>query len=267
MDLWRKLIEMMSFSIATPEGRRRLEPLEFSFRVACVTTIMALLICSGGLVLLAQFGLVTDLVNGLILGVTLCSVIAFTMTWLVCWLNAREVKILAQSHERFLHLSHTDALTGLSNRLGLYAGCMNLGQHYCVAFLDIDHFKSVNDRFSHLAGDAVISSVAQRIRTSFDASAKVARIGGEEFVVVRETGSSSFLDVCERLRASIEAVPVDYQDMRIGVTISIGVAFRKDAEVFEKVLHNADLALYQAKGAGRNRICVAGQRDIRQSVA
>lgn len=84
---------------------------------------------------------------------------------------------------------------------------------------------------------------------------------------MRETGSSSFLDVCERLRASIEAVPVDYQDMRIGVTISIGVAVRKDAEVFEKVLHNADLALYQAKGAGRNRICVAGQRDIRQSVA
>jgi diguanylate cyclase (GGDEF)-like protein len=84
---------------------------------------------------------------------------------------------------------------------------------------------------------------------------------------VQETGLQSFLDVCERLRASIEAVPVDYQEMRIGVTISIGVAVRKDAEVFEKVLHNADLALYQAKGTGRNRICVSGQRDIRQSVA
>ncbi|WP_425647073.1 GGDEF domain-containing protein [Agrobacterium leguminum] len=267
LGLWKKLIEMMSFSIATSERRRRLEPLEFAIRVACVVTVIAVLICFFGLLLLAEFGLVTDLVNGLILGITLSAAISFTITLLVCWLNAREVKLLAQSHERFLYLSHTDALTGLSNRLGLYAGCIDLGPHYCVAFLDIDHFKSVNDRFSHLAGDAVISSVAQRISAAFAASASVARMGGEEFVVVQETGLQSFLDVCERLRASIEAVPVDYQEMRIGVTISIGVAVRKDAEVFEKVLHNADLALYQAKGTGRNRICVSGQRDIRQSVA
>ena len=189
------------------------------------------------------------------------------MTLLVCWLNAREVQILVQSHERFLHLSHTDALTGLSNRLGLYAACDKLGSDYCVAFLDIDHFKSVNDRYSHLVGDLVISSVARRIREHFDPPAHVARLGGEEFVVVQETNRLAFLQMCERVRAAVAATPVEHQGLRITVTISIGVAFRGDAEIFDKVMHNADLALYRAKDGGRNRVCMAGHVERRQSVA
>lgn len=160
LGLWKKPIEMISFSVATSDGRRRLEPLEFSIRIACLVTIIVILMCMGGLTLLARFGLVTDLFNGIMLSVTLGGTVAFSITLLVCWLNSREVKILVQSHERFLHLSHTDALTGLSNRLGLYAACAELGSDYCVAFLDIDHFKKVNDRYSHLAGDLVISNVA-----------------------------------------------------------------------------------------------------------
>lgn len=267
LGLWKKPIEMMSFSVATPEDRRRLEPLEFSIRIACLVTIVVVVMCAGGLVLLSQFGLVTDLVNGIMLSVTLGGAVAFTVTLLVCWLNAREVQILVQSHERFLHLSHTDALTGLSNRLGLYAGCANLGTEYCVAFLDIDHFKSVNDRYSHLAGDLVIASVARRISDHFGPPAHVARLGGEEFVVVQETSPLAFLQMCEKVRAAIEAMSVEYQGLRISVTISIGVAFRGDAEIFDKVMHNADLALYRAKGGGRNRVCMSGHVERRQAVA
>lgn len=267
LGLWKKPIEMISFSVATAEGRRRLEPLDFSIRVACLVTVIVIAMCTSGLVLLAQFGLVTDLVNGIVLSGTLGAAVAFVVTLLVCWLNAREVQTLVQSHERFLHLSHTDALTGLNNRLGLYAACANLGAEYCVAFLDIDHFKSVNDRYGHLVGDLVIASVARRIRDHFDPPAHVARLGGEEFVVVQETSPLSFLQMCERVRAAIEATPVEHQGLRIGVTISIGVAFRGDAEIFDKVMHNADLALYRAKGEGRNRVCTTGHVERRQAVA
>ncbi|WP_432803760.1 GGDEF domain-containing protein [Agrobacterium pusense] len=263
----KKQIKMISFSVAAPQGRRRLEPLEFSIRIACLVTIIVVLMCTGGLSLLATLGFVTDLVNGLFLSVTLGSAVAFTVTFLVSWLNAKEVQLLAQSHERFLHLSHTDALTGLSNRLGLYAACAELGSDYCVAFLDIDHFKSVNDTYSHLVGDLVISSVARTIREHFDADAHVARLGGEEFVVVQEIGRLAFTQMCEKVRAAIATTPVEYQDLQIPVTISIGVAFRGDAEIFDKVMHDADLALYRAKGGGRNRVCLTGHVERRQAVA
>ncbi|KJF73899.1 GGDEF domain-containing protein [Agrobacterium arsenijevicii] len=267
MDLWNKLIQAISFSVATPEGRQRLEPLDFALRVAVLVTIIAVVIDTMGLYILSKFGLVTDLANGLMLGTTLSATIAFTLAFLICWINASEVKVLAQSHERFLHLSHTDALTGLNNRLGLYANCVKLDTQYCVAFFDIDHFKSVNDRYGHLAGDLVISSVAAIIRDSFDDTAHVSRLGGEEFVVVQALAPQHFLEVCERVRAKIAVIPMDFQDVRINTTVSVGVAFRANWEIFEKVLHNADMALYEAKRTGRNRVCLAGHKVSRQSVA
>lgn len=267
LGLWNKKIEMISFSVATPTGHRRTTPIEFSIRIACLVTTIVILACVVSLVLLAQFGLVTDLANSLVLGVMLGGTLAFSVTGLVCWLNAREVQLLAQSHERFLHLSQTDALTGLSNRLGLYAACAELGSDYCVAFLDIDNFKLVNDSYSHLAGDLVIASVARTIREHFAPAAHVARLGGEEFVVVQETCQLAFLQMCEKARAAIEATPLEYQGQKITVTISIGVAFRGDSEIFDKVMHNADLALYRAKGGGRNRICMNGHVERRQAVA
>ena len=179
----------------------------------------------------------------------------------------RSQQELMETNLELQRLTNVDGLTGLSNRLGLYAACAELGSDYCVAFLDIDHFKKVNDRYSHLAGDLVISNVARRIREHFDPSAHVARLGGEEFVVVQETSRLAFLQMCERVRAAIETTPVEYQDLRITVTISIGVAFRGDADIFDKVMHNADLALYRAKEGGRNRVCMTGHVERRQAVA
>lgn len=267
MGLWHKLIQSISFSVATPEGRQRLEPLDFALRVAVLVTIIAVVIDTAGLFILSLLGLVTDLANGLMLGTTLSATIAFTLALIIGWINAREVKLLAQSHERFLHLSHTDALTGLNNRLGLYASCARLDTQYCVAFVDIDRFKSVNDRYGHLAGDMVISSVAAMIRDCFDETAYIARLGGEEFVVVQELAPQDFLELCEKARARIAATPVDFQGMRISAAVSMGVAFRANWEIFEKVMHNADMALYDAKRSGRNRICFAGQKVSRQTVA
>ncbi len=257
-----RLVETVSFPFATATGRRHLEPIEFSLRVASIVAVLAVITCVAALCLMAQFGLVTDLANGLMLGVILSSVISFTVGFLICWVNASQVKALVLSHQRFAQLSHTDALTGLNNRLGLYASCLELGQHYCVAFVDIDHFKSVNDRFSHLAGDVVIARVAQWMRAEFDERAHMARMGGEEFVIAHETDPSRFFKACEKLRARAEATAIEYLDIRICVTISIGVAVRRDGEIFEKVLHDADVALYQAKGSGRNRVCTAPHVEL-----
>lgn len=260
LDLWKKLIYTMTFSIATPEGRRGFDPFAFSVRVAILVAVIAVAIDAVVMTFLSKFGLVADIERELLLGASLAAPIGFSLALLICWINARAVKSLVQSHERFLHLSHTDALTGLYNRLGLYANCINIDTQYCVAFFDIDHFKSVNDRYGHLAGDKVISGVGGMIRDCFDETAHISRLGGEEFVVVQELAPSLFLELCERVRATIESSPVEFQDVRISSTVSVGVAHRAPWEIFEKALQNADTALYEAKRSGRNQICLAGQK-------
>ncbi|MNE75235.1 Diguanylate cyclase DosC [compost metagenome] len=113
----------------------------------------------------------------------------------------------------------------------------------------------------------VISSVAKTIREGFDEAAHVARMGGEEFVVVHTLAPDRFLEQCEGIREKIATTTVHFQDLQISTTISIGVALRGNREIFEKVMHNADMALYEAKRSGRNRICSSGAKGGRQIIA
>lgn len=161
--------------------------------------------------------------------------------------------------------SRTDFLTGALNRLA-FTEISNLmfsqwcrGQtNFSVAMLDIDHFKSINDRYGHATGDAVIVNVAERIKAKVRSSDVLARIGGEEFaLILTNVTCEQALKVGETIRQSIAETPVEYEDRQIHTTLSIGFAypFEGDAE-FHHILSRADQKLYLAKEMGRNRVVV-----------
>lgn len=161
-----------------------------------------------------------------------------------------------------------DPLTGLYNRRLLedrlgseLAAAQRHGRAVSLLMVDIDHFKAVNDRWGHLAGDEALRMVADTLRGAIRKEDFLARFGGEEFVVIaRETGLEGAHQFGERLRAAVEARRCDWHEARIGVTVSVGVtvsiglaefvAGRTERELFEA----ADRALYLAKQGGRNRV-------------
>jgi len=156
--------------------------------------------------------------------------------------------------------SQTDPLTGLLNRRSLQsevtARCQ-AKERFGVLFMDLDHFKSVNDRFGHEMGDRVLVAVASVLKTALRPGDVVGRYGGEEFVgVVAGAGPESARLVAERLRRSIESM-LPPKGGPAKLTISIGVTVfdpRQSDERSEDLLHRADMALYAAKRTGRNRV-------------
>jgi diguanylate cyclase (GGDEF)-like protein len=126
-----------------------------------------------------------------------------------------------------------------------------------LLMLDIDHFKSINDRFGHDTGDHVIVQIADVCRQEKRKSDVVARFGGEEFLLLLpETPLSQAQLAAERLRRQIEARDVSIASLAVSATASIGVAEATSsmATMFD-LIRAADNALYAAKGAGRNRVC------------
>lgn len=153
----------------------------------------------------------------------------------------------------------TDQLTGLANRRQVDMAMRTSDDpSLTVVMADIDHFKSVNDRWGHAAGDAVLRTVASRMRRSLRTQDVVGRWGGEEFLVMLPGASrEDATDVCNRLLASVRA-PLMIDEGPEQVTISMGVAVRTTpGEDVEDLQRRADRALYMAKGAGRDRVVVA----------
>lgn len=160
-------------------------------------------------------------------------------------------------------LSRTDALTRLHNRhhvnesLDIEAGRSERSGESCsVLLLDVDHFKSVNDTYGHEAGDVVLQRVAERLKAVTRAQDIVGRWGGEEFIVLLPaTDVTKAMIVAEKIRQEIQAQSVIYQAREIRVTASLGIAAFMPQSGFSirDVVNQADLALYAAKEAGRNR--------------
>jgi diguanylate cyclase (GGDEF)-like protein len=173
--------------------------------------------------------------------------------------------------EMMRRTSLIDTLTGVNNRRFLEQRIgeevdrsQRNGEPLSCLFLDIDHFKLVNDAYGHQAGDYVLSLVAGVIKQQLRSNDVLARYGGEEFVaLLSNIPETMAADIAERIRQSIEELPLIYNDQSIKVTISIGSstyqpskATSKEtaADVSVKLIHSADSALYLAKNNGRNRV-------------
>lgn len=158
--------------------------------------------------------------------------------------------------------TYEDALTGLANRRRLdqrlaeeFALALRHGRTLAVAMADLDHFKLVNDRFSHAVGDAALRETAKILTAQVRHTDLVARFGGEEFVIVLvETDHEAALRVCEKLRAAVANHVWTAIHPGLALTLSIGVCTDTSLPTHERMLAMADRNLYSAKAAGRNRV-------------
>jgi diguanylate cyclase (GGDEF)-like protein len=164
-------------------------------------------------------------------------------------------------------LAATDVLTGLPNRRHadealerLLASARRKGRSVTVMLFDLDHFKAINDRFGHAAGDDALRATAQATRELLRGGDYVARFGGEEFLaLLPETGRADASVVAESLRSRIQAL--DVPALEGGMTASFGVAVYPDHGIgADELIKAADVALYRAKQAGRNRVESSTQR-------
>ena len=161
------------------------------------------------------------------------------------------------------HLAEHDALTGVMNRRASESALAELTQRareghgaLAVLFLDLDHFKSINDRYGHPAGDTCLAAIARRFAAQLRSGDVLGRWGGEEFVALLPGATQETVHgTGERIRRAVETEPVMIDGISIPITVSIGLAvFDPSIENEEELLQRADGALYRAKSRGRNRV-------------
>ena len=175
---------------------------------------------------------------------------------------SRSIDEIKESQERIEKLAMTDELTGLYNRKYLNSVVYRTinhadrqGHDISILLLDLDHFKRVNDNFGHPVGDSVLTSIAELVKRALRDSDLPVRMGGEEFVVLLlETEIEQALTIAERIRSSIENYNFEVAGK---LTVSIGVSQRSRGESFELWYSRTDIALYDAKEQGRNRVISA----------
>jgi two-component system cell cycle response regulator len=181
---------------------------------------------------------------------------------------ALQDQIEREASRRIYEMSVRDGLTGVFNRryfderlTSEFAFAARHGSALCVLMVDIDHFKRVNDRYGHQAGDMVLRRVAAELRSGIRTEDVIARYGGEEFAILARgidpEGARLF---GERVRMMAERAHIVCEDMHVPVTISVGLAHNHagpTAQKAERLVAEADAALYGAKQAGRNRVVVA----------
>jgi two-component system cell cycle response regulator len=179
-------------------------------------------------------------------------------------LNEQQAQLLGLNIE-LAALARRDALTGLGNRraldedLGLLEARVNrYGHSYCVALLDVDHFKAYNDRYGHQAGDEALRTVAAELGRGARSGDEVYRYGGEEFLFIfPEQSLESATSAVQRMRTAVFELGITHTDNAHGVlTVSAGVAILDgdSGGSMSDVVRQADAALYRAKELGRNRV-------------
>lgn len=164
-------------------------------------------------------------------------------------------------------MANTDSLTGLLNRQAFmhraekeFSRARRYARPLSAVMIDVDHFKSINDRYGHAAGDRVLQEVSAICQSSLRGSDTLGRIGGEEFVLLLpDTPQSNAIFVAERMREQLARTPIDLDGIVLSTTASFGVASLCEADVnFNSMLERADEAMYHAKHDGRNKVkCAA----------
>ena len=183
----------------------------------------------------------------------------------------RAIQAIAAALETTTDAATIDKLTGVSNRQKLIADLVDeidranrYGRPLSVAFVDIDHFKNVNDTYGHAAGDVVLRAVAQTLQSNLRATDQVGRYGGEEFMLIlTETDVEEGAVLTEKLRTLVarERVAIG-PDQQLSVTISIGIAGGTGGSLrFDTLVRDADAAMYSAKSLGRNQTYIFSEPD------
>ena len=178
--------------------------------------------------------------------------------------------VLILAKDRTVHLyktaATTDPLTGLLNRRGFFEAVdivmrrsRNRMTPVSVLGFDLDHFKSINDRFGHAVGDDVLQLFAKVVRETMRADDVIGRLGGEEFVALVPGTLADAAGVAERVRSAFAAAGITRNGLRIATTVSVGVACGAPSIAIDALLGHADVALYRAKSQGRNRVEAADE--------
>jgi diguanylate cyclase len=199
----------------------------------------------------------TFLLGSVIAGITLIMAMAASA-------YAIDLQAAQEATENYRHLALHDPLTGLSNRRGvaqrlaeLLAGRVDDTARVVVLAIDLDRFKDVNDAHGHAAGDAVLTEVARRVGAALQEGEFLARIGGDEFVAVKNNvfARAEAIKFADRLRGLV-LDPINWQHRNLSVGCSIGVALYPEHGMTADVLcSRADLAMYRAKSLGQGKIC------------
>ena len=188
---------------------------------------------------------------------------------------ARDISERKRAEATIAFQAYHDLLTGLPNRalfrdrLGqTIVQAKRLGQKLAILFLDLDHFKMINDTLGHLFGDELLQAVSQRLRGCLRETDTLARIGGDEFLVllphIQSSQNSALL--AQKLLASLKA-PFVIEGHELFVSLSVGAAiYPDDGEAIESLIKHADMAMYQAKERGRNGYCLY-TRDLDHSMS
>jgi diguanylate cyclase (GGDEF)-like protein len=189
---------------------------------------------------------------------------------------AERTQQLEAANDQLAQLSVTDPLTGLANRRRLdealnaeWARATRTQGPLSLIMLDIDHFKRYNDTHGHQAGDRCLQRVANELNRTVRDTDLAARFGGEEFAVVMpDTASDTATEAAERIRIAIADLGQQLTDDQL-VTVSAGVAtiYNAEQQRTDQLIESADAALYQAKGTGRNRVCVGAAPNFAQTTS
>ena len=198
-------------------------------------------------------------------------IVPVVVTPLISWPLVGLLLRIYQSEEKMRDLASHDSLTGLLSRHAFFENgnsYISLAKRdrnmFSVLVIDLDHFKKINDKFGHPAGDAVLKLFADVVNSVSRNSDIIGRLGGEEFgLVLPSTGSSEAVEFSQRLHQAIDKAVLTYKNDMIKYTVSIGLtSYKTDAdESLEDMLASADIALYQAKNSGRNQTAVFGDQN------
>ena len=177
----------------------------------------------------------------------------------------REIDDLRRELERVREESLIDSLTSLPNRRAFDQRvdelCAEPGTGFCLVIVDIDHFKSINDRYGHLFGDRVIRAIGAALKSGIKGRDFVSRYGGEEFaILLPETPVSGALVVAEGIRRTVAGSRIrrlNSEEVVGNITLSAGIAGFSGSDTSQGLFERADAALYRAKNQGRNRVVVA----------
>ncbi len=218
------------------------------------------------------------------LGYELLSGISISMLLVAAMLGGREIVRLREAAQardlqnlqlsvalkRVEELALRDELTGLYNRRHLLdfvqaqlASANRGGPGFTLCYCDLDFFKRVNDRFGHECGDALLRAFADAARASVRTQDLVARLGGEEFVLVLVGANlSASMRIVERLRGATASIPVHPSAVDYRVTLSVGIAQSRGHDTVDTLLRRADRALYEAKDSGRDQLVLARREPV-----